>query len=139
MLTGGKHRAILAEAGDSEEEIGRTTALPPGFSRGGVVALLELGDTRLASLEERSAAEVQSAACALGSDMGRFLTEVKRASFLKAPVAMRGQPGMFSATVPRAALPDGWEVVVGEEGASRVASQAVGAPREGPRVRQTYG
>ena len=45
MLTGGKHRAILAEAGDSEEEIGRTTALPPGFSRGGVVALLELGDS----------------------------------------------------------------------------------------------
>ena len=54
MLTGGKHRAILAEAGDSEEEIGRTTALPPGFSRGGVVALLELGDTRLeASLLRR--------------------------------------------------------------------------------------
>ena len=52
---------------------------------------------------------------------------------------MRGQPGMFSATVPRAALPDGWEVVVGEEGASRAAAQAVGAPREGPRVRQTYG
>ena len=60
MLTGGKHRAILAEAGDSEEEIGRTTALPPGFSRGGVVALLELGDTRPASLEERSTAEVWS-------------------------------------------------------------------------------
>ena len=60
ILTGGKHRAILAEAGDSEEEIGRTTALPPGFSRGGVVALLELGDTRPASLEERSTAEVWS-------------------------------------------------------------------------------
>ena len=40
--------------------------------------------------------------------MGRYLTEVRRAAWLKKPVPMRGRPGWFEAVVPREALPDGW-------------------------------
>ena len=70
--------------------------------------MLELGSTRLASLEERSTDQVQRRVCAYGAEMGRYLTEVRRAAWLKKPVPMRGRPGWFEAVVPREAIPDGW-------------------------------
>ena len=48
---------------------------------------------------------MQSAACATGGAMGRYLTEVRRATWLKEHVPFRGQPGLFEASVPRACLP----------------------------------
>ena len=105
---GGKHRGILSQAGDDEAAIDRFTSLPSGFSRGAVVAVLELGETRLADEAQRSTDEVQSAACALGGDMGRYLTEVKRAAWLKQPVPCRGQPGLFRANVPKEVVPEGF-------------------------------
>ena len=107
---GGKHRDILRSAGASDAEIDRLVALPAGFARGVLVAVLELGTTRLAEDAERATDEVQSAACALGGDMGRYLTEVRRVAWLREPVRMRGKPGLFSASVPRGLLPDGWDV-----------------------------
>ena len=77
-----------------------------------VVAILELGSTRLASLNERSTDPVQRAVCAYGIDMGRYLTEVKRAAWLREPVPMRGRPGLFEAVVPRSAIPEGWTLPV---------------------------
>ena len=87
-----------------------------------VVAILELGSTRLASLNERSTDPVQRAVCAYGIDMGRYLTEVKRAAWLREPVPMRGRPGLFEAVVPRSAIPEGWTLPV-----------AGGCPTDGDR------
>ena len=143
---GGKHRTILADAGDSEAEIARTTSLPPPLGRGSVVAILELGSTRLASLDERSTPEVQSGACALGADMGRYLTTVRRSAFLSAPVPMPGKPGLFRATVPLSSLPEGWQEIAEiarPRGTGAEESEPKGRPQEKqlekPRIRQTYG
>ena len=81
-----------------------------------VVAILELGSTRLASLNERSTDPVQRAVCAYGIDRGRYLTEVKRAAWLREPVLMRGRPGLFEAVVPRSAIPEGWTLPVAGAG-----------------------
>ena len=112
---GGKHRAILSKGdgangvpGMAEGRIDSLTALPNGLSRGSVVAVLELGATRLASLEERSTDEVQRACCAHGADMGRYLTEVVRSEWLLRPTKARGFPGLKTATVPRESIPEGW-------------------------------
>ena len=61
---GGKHREILRRSGVAEEEVDRLTSLPAGFSRGSVVAIMELGDTRLADLEERCEDEIEDAVVA---------------------------------------------------------------------------
>jgi hypothetical protein len=50
-----------------------------------VVALLDLGETVLEPLDVRSTDAIQSAACALGADMGRYLTTVKACSTLIEP------------------------------------------------------
>ena len=77
---GGKHRDILrrgdpgsgepAGAPLGDDAIDTLTQLPDGLSRGSVVAILELGPTRLAPLEERSTDAIQRACCAYGGDMG---------------------------------------------------------------------
>ena len=103
---GGKHKAILARAGVGPDELERLTSLPAPHTRGAVVALLELGPTNLASLEERSEVAIESAACAYGGDMGRYLTKVRRAVWLDEPVPMKGRPGLFKVQVPVSALPD---------------------------------
>ena len=74
--------------------------------------MVELGETRLASLEERSTDAVQRAVCASGAAMGRYLTPIERVQWLKQPVQTRGSPGIFEATIPRDALPDGWTLPV---------------------------
>ena len=118
---GGKHKDILRKGAPGEgeglgvrplddEEITRLTALPAGLSRGNAVAILELGETRLADLEERETDKVQRAVCAYGGDMGRYLTYVKRSAWLEAPVKMKGRPGIWKAVVPRAAIPEGWDL-----------------------------
>jgi hypothetical protein len=47
---------------------------------------------------------------------------------------MRGKPGLFTATVPLSALPDGWDVQADAASSGRPAKQ-----KEAPRIRQTYG
>lgn len=103
---GGKHVEILKGNGASQEDIERLTSLPGGFSRGQVVAVLELGETELSTLKERQQPEVENAVCAYGGDAGRYLTTVKKAHWLKQPVDARGQPGLFEVTLPVSALPE---------------------------------
>ena len=90
----------------NEEGVAAAVALPRGVARGNVVAVLEIGETRLEeSLVARSTPAVQRSACATGADMGRYLTEVKAAAYLTRPVPMRGRPGVFDVDVPEASLP----------------------------------
>ena len=104
---GGVHRQILAAAGADDAEIDRLTSLPSGFSRGSVVALVDVGATTLVEDEAaRADPAVESSVVATGKAMGRYLTTLSNPRFLAAPVAARGQPGVFTAALPRALLAD---------------------------------
>ena len=128
---GGKHLDILRRAGVDEREIARLTSLPQGFARGQLVAILELGATELLDREARCAHDVEHGACAYGDDMGRYVTQVVRAEWLRKPVPMRGRPGLFQAEVPETALPEGWEgPPEGARGDSLGAAEAEGEGEE---------
>ena len=100
---GGAHRDIMARDGLSEADIDRLTTLPDGAARGTIVALVDVGETVLVDdVAERSALPVETGAVATGAAMGRYLTTMKNARFLDAPVPTRGRPGFFDAAIPRA-------------------------------------
>ena len=73
----------------------RLASLPEGYSRGYVIAILELGETRLIENSRfREAPDIELGAVATGETMGKYLTAVKSASWLKAPgYEMKGQGG----------------------------------------------
>ena len=108
---GGKHLDILNANGVDEEEVQRLTSLPEGFSRGNIVAVLELGETTLSTLEERNEPEVVNACCAYGADAGRYQTEIVEAYWLDKPVPMKGQPGLHRKSVcsPRVSPSPSWQ------------------------------
>ena len=99
---GGMHREIMRRASLSEQEIDRLTSLPPGFTRGHVVAVLEVGDTVLVERQgDRENVQIELGAVATGAAMGRYLTTIKSARWLKPPgLPLRGQPGVFSVDIP---------------------------------------
>uniref|UniRef100_A0A0G4GFC1 CSD domain-containing protein n=1 Tax=Chromera velia CCMP2878 TaxID=1169474 RepID=A0A0G4GFC1_9ALVE len=121
---GGKHRKILQSRGYSDKEVQRLTEFPaPGespdsnqsvgklnFTRGAVVAIVEVGETVLVeSVEKRSEKEVVEAVIAFGEDMGKYATQIRRVAWLKeGGFRIRGQKGVFSVEIPKAKLPDDW-------------------------------
>ncbi|KAL3923916.1 MAG: hypothetical protein SGILL_001365 [Bacillariaceae sp.] len=108
---GGKHLDIMKESGLSDEEIENLKSLPAGFSRGSIVAILELGKTYETTVVERSQPEMEQGAAARGSDSGRFVTEIKRVAYLKKPIQFKGEPGVFKVRISPDVLPDGgWQV-----------------------------
>ena len=42
--------------------------------------------------------------------MGKYATRVLRTEWLRNPVPMRGQPGIFEVEVPKSAIPKGWSL-----------------------------
>ncbi|KAL1526335.1 hypothetical protein AB1Y20_015049 [Prymnesium parvum] len=111
---GGKHQDIMRRAGCSEADISRLTSLPAGFTRGSIVAILELGETDLLDREARCTLAVENQACAYGDEMGQYATRVQRVQWLTSPVSMRGQAGLFDVEVPSTAIPRGWLDGTGE-------------------------
>jgi magnesium-dependent phosphatase 1 len=109
---GGKHLEIMAESGLSDEEIEKLKSLPSGFSRGSIVAILELGKTYETTVAQRSEPRFEQGAAARGSDSGKFVTEIRRVAYLKKPVQFKGEPGVFKVNIPQDILPDddGWHV-----------------------------
>ena len=105
---GGKHVEIMRDNGASDAEIARLTSLPAGMSRGNLVALVTLGETRLVEPEAaRCTPEIERRCCATGGAMGRYLTDVVKTKWLAQPVPGRGKPGMFDVRVPEGSLPQG--------------------------------
>ena len=92
------------------DEIRQLKSLPPGFGKGMAVAILEIGKTYETTVEERSDAEFQRNVAAYGKDSGRMVTEIKRVAYLKKPVRVSGQGGVFKVDVDRNVLPEGWEL-----------------------------
>ena len=74
-----RHRAIMEANGCSQKEIERLTNLPRGFSRGQVVAILDIGETRLLSHKERVEPANERAATCSAVDSGAYFTTIKSA------------------------------------------------------------
>lgn len=106
---GGKHREIMQRPGgvSDEAELNRLTSLPPGFSKGHVVAILEIGETELMEAQgDREAAAIELGAVATGAAMGRYLTTVRSAHWLAPPgLQMKGFPGVSTIQLPVDLLP----------------------------------
>jgi len=108
---GNRHVEVLKEFGGlSDKEIAKLKSLPKGFSKGSVVAILELGRTYESTVQERSTPEVQRRVTAFGADSGKMVTEIKRVAYLKQPVKISGKGGVFKATIPSSVLPNGWQL-----------------------------
>jgi len=110
---GGKHLDIMkaAQSGISDDEIQKLKTLPKGFSKGNIVAILEIGKTYEATMAERSVPEFERNVMAYGSDSGRIVTEIKRVAYLKQPIRQRGESGVFTVKVDPDIIPDGWTVL----------------------------
>ncbi len=109
---GGKHLDIMkaAQPGISEEEIQNLKSLPQGFSKGNIVAILEVGKTYERTTAERSHPEFERSVVAYGPDSGRIVTEIKRVAYLKKPVRQKGEAGVFKVKIDPDVIPDGWTV-----------------------------
>ncbi|KAJ1397442.1 hypothetical protein B484DRAFT_339857 [Ochromonadaceae sp. CCMP2298] len=99
------HLKILREAGLEPSTIATVISLPDGFTRGQVVAVLVLGKTVLME-QGREAAAIEQAVVARGGVMGRYLTHIQSARWLKKPFKVAGAPGIFKCDIPTALLPD---------------------------------
>lgn len=111
---GNRHMEILRQAGLSDDEILKLKSLPsPAFGKGMLVAIMEIGKTYDATVQERSTDEMQRNICAYGQDSGRRLTEIKKVSYLKRPVPMAAQGGVFKVNIDSGVIPDEWELSPG--------------------------
>lgn len=107
----GKHMEVMRSGGDlNDDEIERLKSLPAGFGKGSVVAIMEIGETYATSIAERSAPDFQRRMAAFGNDAGRYVTEIRRIEYLKTPIKMPGQPGIFTIRIDPSMIPEGWEV-----------------------------
>jgi hypothetical protein len=95
-----------------DAEIEELKSLPPkgGYVKGYAVAIVEVGRTYETTLEERSDPDFQRRVAAYGADSGRMATEIKRAAYLKKPIKLSGQAGVFKVVIDPEVLPDGWFV-----------------------------
>jgi len=109
---GGKHLDIMkaAQPGISDEEIQKLKSLPEGFSKGNIIAILELGKTYERTTAERSQPEFERSVVAYGPDSGRLVTEIKRVAYLKKPVRQKGEAGVFKVKIDPDVIPDGWTI-----------------------------
>ena len=111
---GNKHMEILRDDGLSDDEIQNLKSLPPNFGKGMLVAILTLGKTYETTTAERSTTDMQRSICAYGPDSGRRLTEIKKVEYLKRPIPMAAQGGVFKVDIDPRVLPDEWEFLSSE-------------------------
>lgn len=105
---GDRHIDVMKSGGLDEDEIQALKSLPPGFTKGMVIAIVELGKTYETTLEERCDPDFQRSVAAFGEDSGMRATEIKRVEYLKRGVKVSGQGGVFKAKINRELIPDGW-------------------------------
>ena len=105
---GDRHIDVMKSGGLDDDEIQALKSLPPGFTKGQAVAIVELGNTYETSLEQRCNPDFQRSVAAFGADSGMRATEIRRVEYLKKGVKVGGQGGVFKAKVSRDVIPDGW-------------------------------
>ena len=106
-----KHIEVMKGGGLSIDEIEALKTMPDGFGKGQIVAILELGRTIETTLSERSNPEFERRVAAFGTDSGRLATEIRRVAYLKKPIKMKGEPGIFKVRIDEEVIPDGWDLV----------------------------
>jgi cold shock CspA family protein len=107
---GDKHIEVMKSGGLNEEEIEELKSLPYGYGSGNAVVIVELGRTYETTVEERSEPDFQRNAAAFGADSGKMVTEIKRVDYLKKPVKLSAQGGVFEVQIDPEVIPDGWLV-----------------------------
>lgn len=105
---GDRHIDVMKSGGLDDDAIQTLKSLPPGFSKGMVVALVEIGKTYETSLEQRCDPDFQRAVAAFGHDSGMRATEIRRVEYLKRGVVIAAQGGVFKVSIDKDVLPDGW-------------------------------
>lgn len=105
---GDRHIDVMKSGGLDDDAIQTLKSLPPGFSKGMVVALVEIGKTFETSLEQRCDPDFQRAVAAFGHDSGMRATEIRRVQYLKRGVPISAQGGVFKVSIDKDVLPDGW-------------------------------
>ncbi len=105
---GNRHMDVMKSGGLDEDDIRTLKSLPPGFSRGMAVAMVELGKTYETTLERRCDPEFQRAVAAFGEDSGMRATDIRRVEYLKRGVEVPARGGVFKVNIPRHVIPDGW-------------------------------
>ena len=105
---GDRHIDVMKSGGLDDDQIQALKSLPPGFTKGMVVAIVELGKTYETTLEERCDPDFQRAVAAFGQDSGMRATEISRVEYLKRGVKISGKGGIFTAIIDREVIPDGW-------------------------------
>ena len=98
----------MKSGGLDVDEIEALKSLPPGFTKGMVVAIVELGKTFETTLEQRCDPDFQRAVAAFGEESGKIATEIKRVEYLKRGVTVSGRGGVFKAAIHKDVIPDGW-------------------------------
>ena len=105
---GDRHIEVMKSGGLDDNKILSLKALPEGFRNGCVIAIVEIGKTFETTLEERCDPEYQRKVAAFGQDSGMRATEIKRVQYLKRPIKVSGQGGVFKIKIDRDVIPDGW-------------------------------
>lgn len=99
------YKEELWNLGIPEDKWEELTNPRPGFERGVIAGIVELGETTLGTEAELSDPETRLKVVARRENMGKFLTPVKRAEWLARPIQAGGRPGVWHTTVWRDALP----------------------------------
>ena len=107
----GKHVEVMKSGGLDDSEIQELKSLPNGFGKGSIVAVMEIGETYETTTRQRSDPDFQRRTAAYGADSGRYVTEIRRIEYLKKPIKMPGQPGIFKVRVDPTVFPDGWDPI----------------------------
>lgn len=105
---GDRHLQIMKDDSISQRDIHKLKSLSQNFTKGMLVAILEIGDTVEVSLEDRSKQDFERKVVAYGKDSGRIATEIKRVDYLKLGVKMSGKGGVFDVDVDQDVIPYGW-------------------------------
>ena len=105
---GDRHIDVMKSGGLNDKEIKDLKSLPPGFTKGMAVAIVELGKTYETTLQQRCDPDYQRSVAAFGQDSGMRATEIKRVAYLKQGVKVSGQGGVFKVKVNKNVIPDGW-------------------------------
>lgn len=105
---GDRHIDVMKSGGLGDNEIKALKSLPPGFSKGHCVAIVEIGRTFETTLEERSEADFQRSVAAFGADAGMRATEIRRVEYLKKPLKVSARGGVFKVKIEKSLIPDGW-------------------------------
>jgi magnesium-dependent phosphatase 1 len=103
-----RHIDVMKSGGLDEGVIQTLKSLPPGFSKGMAVAIVELGKTYDTTLEQRCDPDFQRAVAAFGIDSGMRATDIKRVEYLKRGVEIPARGGVFKVNIDRDVIPDGW-------------------------------